>query len=241
MNRISQNHYKELKKLHLSKYRYTQQQFLIEGEKSIQEAIQDGLSLIKAFYIAENYTPDYPLPDAFPVYTLTQVQSENLTQMQIFPGIMALMKMPALPQYNSEHNALFLESIRDPGNLGTIIRTCDWYGISQIILTPDCTDIYNPKTLQASMGSFLRVNCMVAENIPESNAHIYVADLHGIPIEQVSFEQPFILQMGNESKGIQKKNNHSVSVTIPRIGKAESLNVAVATAIFLERIRTSCI
>lgn len=238
MNRISQNHCKELKKLHLAKYRYAQQQFLIEGEKNIQEAIQDGLALIKAFYISENYFPDYVLPKSVPVYTLTQIQSENLTQMRVFPGIMALMRMPPVPQYNPVQNALFLESIRDPGNLGTIIRICDWYGIPQILLTPDCTDVYNSKTLQASMGSFLRVNCIVIEKIPENHAHIYIADLHGIPIEQVKFEQPFILQMGNESKGIQNKSSHAVSVTIPRTGKAESLNVAVATAVCLERIRT---
>jgi TrmH family RNA methyltransferase len=239
MDKVSQNHFKELKKLHLAKYRYEEQQFLIEGEKIIQEAIQDGIALIKALYLSENYIPDYSLPPNIPVYTLTQTQSEKLTQLQTFPKIMALMAMPPMQNYNSEQNAVFLESIRDPGNLGTIIRICDWYGIPQILLTPDCVDVYNAKTLQSSMGSFLRVKCITIHELPKNKAHHYIADLEGISIEQVSFQEPFILQMGNESKGIQKKGMNAVSVTIPRVGKAESLNVAVATAICLERIRTS--
>ncbi len=239
MNRISQNQCKELKKLHLSKYRYARQEFLIEGDKIIQEIIQDGLSWIKAIYVTENYVPQYTLPHSVPIYVLTSAQSKQLTQMQVFPKIMALMRIPTVSEYKPLQNALFLESIRDPGNLGTIIRTCDWYGIPQILLTPDCVDIYNPKTLQASMGSFLRVNCITVEEIPQNASNVYIADLQGIPIEQITFQEPFILQMGNESKGIQNKLPHAVSVTIPRIGKAESLNVAVATAVFLERIRTS--
>jgi len=239
MDKVSQNHFKELKKLHLAKYRYEEQQFLIEGEKIIQEAIQDGIALIKALYLSENYIPDYSLPPNIPVYTLTQAQSEKLTQLQTFPKIMALMAMPPMQNYNSEQNAVFLESIRDPGNLGTIIRICDWYGISQILLTPDCVDVYNAKTLQASMGSFMRVRCITVHEFTQYPKNYYIADMEGIPIERVSFQEPFVLQMGNESKGIQQKGMNAVSVTIPRVGKAESLNVAVATAICLERIRTS--
>jgi len=239
MDKVSQNHFKELKKLHLAKYRYEQQQFLIEGEKIIQEAIQDGIALIKALYLSENYIPDYSLPPNIPVYTLTQVQSDKLTQLQTFPKIMALMVMPPVQSYNPEQNAVFLESIRDPGNLGTIIRICDWYGIPQVLLTPDCVDVYNAKTLQSSMGSFMRVHCITVHEFTQYSKNYYIADMEGIPIEQVSFQEPFILQMGNESKGIRKKGMNAVSVTIPRVGKAESLNVAVATAICLERIRAS--
>lgn len=238
MNKISQNHCKELKKLHSGKYRYQQQQFLVEGDKIIYEAIQHGLHLIKAFYLSEDYIPNYILPKNIPVYALNTVQGKQLTQLQVFPQIMALMAMPPITQYNSQQNAVFLESIRDAGNLGTIIRICDWYGIPQILLTPDCVDIYNSKTLHASMGSFLRVNCITVDTIPDVNTHIYAADMQGIPIEKVIFREPFILQMGNESRGIQKKTKQTVSVTIPRVGKAESLNVAIATAICLERMRT---
>lgn len=239
MNRISQHQCKELKKLHLVKYRYQRHEFLIEGNKIIQEALIDAVSLVKAIYLLDGYTPQYALPDNIPVFTLTEAQAKQLTQLQTFPKIMALMAMPASPSYNDEHNALFLESIRDPGNLGTIIRICDWYGIPQMLLTPDCADVYNAKTLQASMGSFMRVKCIIVDELPEKNVHVYTADLQGTPIENMMFKEPFILHLGNESKGIQKKLKNSIAITIPRSGKAESLNVGIAAAICLERIRTA--
>ncbi|MCS7077217.1 MAG: RNA methyltransferase [Bacteroidia bacterium] len=238
MEWVSQGHAQRLKKLHLSKYRYAQKAFLVEGDKIIQEIIQSESAYLKAIYIEEGYTPTYPLPTNIPIYLLSQKQGKTLTQMQVFPKIMAMMSMPQILPYNPNQNALFLESIRDPGNLGTILRVCDWYGIPQVLMTPDCADVYNPKTLQASMGSFIRVACIPVEDIPSKHGYIYTAHLQGIPIEQVQFKHPFILHIGNESRGIQRKIKESICITIPRMGKAESLNVAIAAAICLDRIRT---
>lgn len=239
MYRVSQNQCKALKKLHLSKYRYSERQFLIEGDKIVKEAIQEQRNQIKAIYVVEDYTPSYDLPKEVPIYILTEIQSKTLTQLSTPANIMALMNMPDIQPYDPSQNAIFLESIRDPGNLGTIMRICDWYAVPQILLTPDCVDVYNAKVIQSSMGSFMRIKCIPVEKIPDLTPYRYIADLEGIPIEHVSFQEPFVLQLGNESKGIQNKVKDGINITIPRIGKAESLNVAIATAICLDRMRTS--
>ncbi|MCS7028263.1 MAG: RNA methyltransferase [Bacteroidia bacterium] len=238
MKPISQAQVQKLKKLHLSKYRYSEKAFLVEGDKIVQEIVSAEYPYLKAIYVLQSYIPKYTLPDNIPIYTLTELQAKKLTQLQNFSKIMALVGMPEPPVFNPNQNAVFLESIRDPGNLGTILRICDWYNIPQLLLTPDCTDIYNAKVLQASMGSFMRVACITLNELPSHYGQVYTADLAGLPIETVQFKQPFILHIGNESRGASRIFSRSLRITIPRIGKAESLNAAVATAICLDRIRT---
>jgi RNA methyltransferase, TrmH family len=133
---------------------------------------------------------------------------------------------------------LVLDGIQDPGNMGTIIRTADWFGLQQVICSPDCVEIYNPKVVQSSMGSIARVNCSEKDlNNWEPHVHIPVfgALLEGRNIFTVGKVDIGLLVIGNESKGIRdpflSKINHPV--TIPKSGNAESLNAAVATGIIL--------
>ena len=137
--------------------------------------------------------------------------------------------------------ALALETIQDPGNLGTIIRIADWFGINRVYCSPDCVDTYNPKTIQATMGSFARVQ-VIEQDIVEllKTGHVpgYAATLHGRNITEFERIKEGILLIGNESRGLsQQVIDHSTHrITIPRLGGAESLNAAIATGIICGRL-----
>ncbi|MBL7728364.1 MAG: RNA methyltransferase, partial [Dinghuibacter sp.] len=141
--------------------------------------------------------------------------------------------------------AIALSGIQDPGNLGTIIRTADWFGITELICSTDCADVYNSKVIQATMGSFARVNITYTQleaYIPaQKNIPVYAAVLNGEPITGVDKAKKGILVIGNESKGISEPvmNLCTHRVSIPRKGGAESLNAAVACGILLANLTES--
>jgi TrmH family RNA methyltransferase len=133
--------------------------------------------------------------------------------------------------------SLVLDGVQDPGNMGTIIRTADWFGIANIICSEDSVDAYNPKVVQATMGSLARVNIIytnLTDFISQINLPVYGALLNGENIYTNNFGLEGLIVMGNEGNGIRPGIQQLVTkaVTIPRIGNAESLNVAIATAIF---------
>jgi TrmH family RNA methyltransferase len=137
--------------------------------------------------------------------------------------------------------SLYLEKIRDPGNMGTIIRTADWFGINQIFCSPDCVEIYNPKVVQASMGSLLRVRVTEMETasfLEQNTRPVYAAVLDGKDLRQLEQPEYGVIAMGNESQGLSSllidAANHKVM--IPGSGGAESLNVAVATGILCAKL-----
>lgn len=148
----------------------------------------------------------------------------------------------ASSKYDSSGFDLVLDDIRDPGNLGTIIRLADWYGIKNIICSETTAEFYNPKVISASMGSIFRINLYrrdLKEFLSENkNRKIYGALLEGTNVHQVTFEADGLLVIGNESHGIQKELIPLISytVTIPKIGHAESLNAAMATAIICDNV-----
>ncbi len=151
-------------------------------------------------------------------------------------------KSQHLPKLPVSDFSLVLDDIRDPGNLGTIIRTAEWYGIKNIIASLETTDLYNPKVINATMGSFLRVNVFYTELDDFLSKHqvpVYGAFLKGENIHTVKFSAGGLIVIGNESKGIspavQKRVTHPI--TIPRFGNAESLNASVAAAIVLDNLR----
>ena len=137
-----------------------------------------------------------------------------------------------------------LDTVQDPGNLGTIIRLCDWYGVRHLVCSTNTVDCYNPKVLQATMGSIARLNVHYVDVEPflkESNKTVYGAFMDGDSVYDENFDEPGILVMGNEANGISEslKKYISKKVTIPQFGaaSAESLNVAMATGILLNEIR----
>lgn len=156
---------------------------------------------------------------------------------------MALLDIPPVtsPAPLTGTVALALESIQDPGNLGTIIRIADWFGINRIYCSSDCVDTYNPKTIQATMGSIARVQVIESDIIPllqQTSVPGYAATLHGRNIVEFDPIREGLLLIGNESRGLSQEvvDRCTHHITIPRLGGAESLNAAVAAGIICGRL-----
>ena len=155
--------------------------------------------------------------------------------------VVALVSMPTVEMVPSFSNGvtLVLDQIQDPGNLGTIIRTADWFGVNQIICSVDTSDAFSPKVVQASMGSLMRLNIFYLELEPVlkhlGEVPIYTAELNGESLFDFEFRLPSVLVIGNESRGVSEKISKLATkkITIPKLGNAESLNASVASGIIL--------
>ncbi len=156
--------------------------------------------------------------------------------------VLAVAKYRSVDTFKLEKDELCiaLDRIRDPGNLGTIIRTADWYGINKLLCSTDCADFYNPKTIQSSMGSFTRVQAYYT-NLLEylEGQRVLGAVMEGDSVHQINFSQGGIILIGNEAQGISNDLGSVVTqwISIPKYGSAESLNAAVATAVICDNIR----
>ena len=175
---------------------------------------------------------------------------DKISTLQAPQGILALVRQPKAIPLNTEvlKNcfSLVLDGVQDPGNLGTIIRTADWFGFKNIVCSLNTADIYNPKTIQATMGSLPRVNIYyedIAQVLPRVNVPVYGALLEGKSIYKTAFGTEGLLILGNEGQGISGEVINFIQhpVTIPRIGKAESLNVAISAGIFCSEMSRNII
>jgi TrmH family RNA methyltransferase len=245
---ISKAKVKYIKSLQVKKYRLQEQSFVVEGGKSVIELLTSDF--VTTWVAA---TEDFIHKNEkqlkacrAEVVAASEAELTTLGSFQTNDAAVAVAKLkPNLPLSIGEGEiALVLDSIRDPGNLGTIIRTADWYGVKNIIASEDTADFYNAKVISASMGSFCRiaihyvslVDYLTAVRIP-----IYGTFLDGLDIHQLSFSNGGLIVIGNESNGISPAVERLVSqkITVPRFGKAESLNAAIATGIVLDIIRQS--
>ncbi|MEL7147782.1 MAG: RNA methyltransferase [Bacteroidota bacterium] len=213
--------------------------FVLEGSKNLLELLDSDFEVIKLlctkiFYI-EN---EAKLSKLSGVVSVTEQQIiESAGSFKTNNAGLAIVQMPdaAVPP-NLDGWILALDRVQDPGNLGTIIRTADWFGIRDVICSPDTVDVYNPKVINATMGSFSRVKVSYGALGPileKQDLPVFGALLEGEVLHQVGRSQKGIILMGNESKGISDtlKTHITTPVSIPRIGGAESLNVAIATGI----------
>jgi TrmH family RNA methyltransferase len=230
--------------LHAKKGRSENQLFLVEGEKGIRELLKSDLN-INFIVLNESLMQVDSFQDT---HTLFYFETENTIQklstlVSNNFGI-AVVQMPSNESIIDENAfTVVLDGIRDPGNLGTIIRICDWYGISHLVLSNDCTDYYNPKTISASMGSFLRISHQYVDldnwlsSFPKVNK--IGALLNGENIHTFTFPNSGFIVFGNESNGIRDSIQSHIdqAVTIPGFGSAESLNVGVSCAVFLDNLR----
>jgi TrmH family RNA methyltransferase len=234
---------KFIKSLHLKKNRVLNQLFIIEGDKNIEELIQQ-----KDFKIHSIYAVDFvKLPQNTKKLNIEEVsekQMEQITCLASSSNVLALVHYPVYSNLNKvDWLQLFLDDIKDPGNLGTIIRTAHWYGIEQIFLSPGCVDVFNPKTIQSSMGSIFYVKTKIKsfeEVILESKyTDIYGALFDGVSHRNVNFKSNSLLVIGSESHGISKgvQDKIQTKVTIPRFSNTESLNAAIATSILIDQFR----
>ncbi|MFT3902456.1 MAG: RNA methyltransferase [Niabella sp.] len=243
---LSKSEAKYIQSLSQKKVRALAQCFIIEGPKIVEEAISICPAKIKEVFALESWATAHK--QGLRNIKLTIIDDKELSrisQLTTPNQVLALVEMPPATDFhfNAEKLSLALDGIQDPGNMGTILRIADWFGISQVICSPDCADVYSPKVVQATMGSIFRIQtCYVdladwlknKQGLPR-----YGAALQGEDLAFFKGTTKGILVIGNESKGISDGVRGTLSrlVTIPRYGNAESLNAAVATGIILSHFK----
>jgi len=238
---LSKAQIKHIQSLQHKKYRQKYGQYMAEGDKIVQELLQAGQ--VQAVYATADWLAEQATITAEQVHVVEPKELKQLSALTTPSRALALLPIPpARPPGNlSGTVALALEAIQDPGNLGTIIRIADWFGIPQVICSPDCVDAYNPKTIQATMGSIARIPvsvCDITTLLEQAAVPAYAATLQGKNIAGFSPVTEGIILIGNESRGLSQavleRSQHHI--TIPRLGGAESLNAAVATGIICSRL-----
>ena len=238
---ITKNQIKLVKSLRLKKNRIQSGFFVAEGEKIIDELIESDLDSINIFSTSEKYK------------NLTNHISINSTQLKQISNqkspnnVVGIFKIPKDQEIDFNANIVALEDINDPGNLGTIIRLCDWFGIKNIICSTNSVDCYNPKVIQASTGSICRVNIsyMDFEKLLNSkNYNTVAADLEGQNLGDFNFSENQIIFFGSESNGLSKKLSSQIDhkITIQRFNdNVESLNLATSVGIILSVLKSQTI
>lgn len=250
---IGKNTIKRLNSLSLKKYRNKEKLFLVEGDKMVREILQSSYR-VSELYCTESFDAALRNDAAQPpkVTWVSPAELKKISRLKTPQNSLAVCHIPEqkdLPDTLQDPLSLYLDDIQDPGNLGTIIRLCDWFGMRTLFCSPDTVDAYNPKVIQASMGSFMRVTmhpCSpgeLAKTAKNSSAVIYGAFMEGENVYKSNLAEKAILVMGNEGNGIGRAAQQIIDrkISIPRFSysetKAESLNVSVATAILCSEFK----
>ena len=240
---LSKNQIKLITSLQQKKQRFVNQLFFAEGIKVIQELVESNFELVH-LYTTQN---DFEEVSQDKKTIISANELKKISALATQNSCLGVFRIQADKKIIESGLILALDSIRDPGNLGTILRLCDWFGIDQIVCSKDAVDIYNPKVVQATMGSIARVNVnyIDLENfIGQTQLPVFGTFMQGKIIYKTDLPQEGIIVMGNEANGISPELEKLIKnrLTIPRFGslqKTESLNVATATAIVLSEFRRS--
>ena len=243
---ISKSQISFIKSLHQKKIRKEHGLFIVEGLKSIQEFINSEY-VVDSVYCTENLMPKLDnLSRKIKPVGITESELSRISALSTPQAILAIVQIPQQTDLNIKKLdgsfILALDGVQDPGNLGTIIRTADWFGLNTILCSKDTAEVYNPKVVQASMGSLSRVNIIytdLGDVFSQINIPVYGALLDGKSIYETDFGQEGIILLGNEGNGISEDLIEKINypITIPRYGKAESLNVAISASIFCSELR----
>lgn len=243
---VSKSQINFIKSLHQKKIRKEHGLFIVEGLKSLSEFIHSDY-VVDTIFHTENVMPKLgKLSQNIKVHQISTTELSKISSLTSAQQLLALVKIPRSTELTTKllkgSFILALDGIQDPGNLGTIIRTADWFGIKQIICSLDTTDAYNSKVVQASMGSLARVQVSymdLSAFLKNSDIPVYGAVLNGKPVYDIDFGSEGIILLGNEGNGIHAELLKQITypVTIPAFGKAESLNVAISASIICSEIR----
>lgn len=237
---LSKNELKYIQSLCQKKQRQEERLFLVEGAKLVEELLLTPYE-VKHIYALPAWAEKHGrLPN---LTVITESELERISNLQTPNQVLAVVAQPeqAAEPVLENRLTLVLDNIQDPGNLGTIIRIADWFGIQQIVASPDTVERYNPKVIQSTMGSFARVQVWYRPLLPFLQAvklPVYGALLTGKSLYEETPLKEGLLLIGNESKGIAPELLQFIShpITIPRIGGAESLNAAVAAGIIVSHL-----
>jgi len=246
---FTKNQAKLIKSLHEKKNRIELGLFLVEGEKSVSELLDSDFEIDFLLTTTEFFDRyGEKIREKSKTYEIiNQFELEKVGTFETNNSALAVVKQKTNTSFEIKDNlpaqageiVIALDEIKDPGNLGTIIRIADWYGIKNIVASKETVDFYNPKVITATKGSFSRVNIFYTDLknfLSAQKLPILGAFLDGENIHETEFPKNGIIVMGNESSGINKEIEKIITkkITIPSYGKAESLNVAIATAIVLD-------
>lgn len=250
---IGKNTIKLIHSLSVKKYRVIEKSFLVEGDKNVLEVVQSGYKVKQLFATKKFLSEQDGKFGNIPL--VGEVTSEEIKKASLLKNpqnCLAICEIPEiknLPSGLPDNLSLYLDGIQDPGNLGTIIRICDWFGITHLFCSPDTADFFNPKVIQASMGSFCRINVwytpfdLVLNLANQTETTILGAFLDGHNIFTETFPVKSLMVLGNEGNGIRKEIEQNIGkrIKIPSFAVnssgAESLNVAVATGIICAEFR----
>ncbi|MBV1924343.1 MAG: RNA methyltransferase [Flavobacteriaceae bacterium] len=238
---LSKSQIKLITSLQQKKYRDNSGFFVAEGPKIINELIDANFEIHNLFAI-EGTTLN-----SSSVEIISKNELKKISFLKNANSSLAVFNIPNQKSISEKGIIVALDAIRDPGNLGTIIRLCDWFGVNQIICSQDTVDCYNPKVIQATMGSISRVNVVytnLLESIKNASLPVFGGTMNGENIYTKELPQDAIIVVGNEGKGISEEiiNLLTNRITIPKFGslqKTESLNVAMATSILLSEFKRS--
>jgi TrmH family RNA methyltransferase len=246
---LSKTHTKYIQSLQHKKLRDETGLFIAEGPKVVTDLLNSRKFVCKEIFALHTWLQEHSkqlslLKDA----VVTEVEDFELQKISSLSAAHAVVAVfeKRKPVYKIETGlkiTLVLDTIQDPGNLGTIIRNADWFGVENIVCSIGCADMYNAKVVQSTMGSLGRVNVVYTDIVAwlgeNSNVKIYSASLEGEDVKTVGKLKEGILIIGNEANGVSDEVMEKVTgkITIPRIGEAESLNAAVATGIILSHVR----
>lgn len=238
---LSKSQIKLIKSLSQKKFRIQHELFVVEGIKGIREFLNSDFELVSLYSTGERFA----VPDNY-MTIVDEISLKKITSLKNPQKALAVFKIPDPGEIIPEGLVVALDGVRDPGNLGTIIRLCDWFGIENLICSNDTVDCYNPKVVQASMGSLTRVKISYME-LPlflkdNSKFPVLGTMLEGENIYSTELPESGIIVLGNEANGISEEISALLTqkLNIPQFGKiqkTESLNVATATAIILSEFR----
>jgi TrmH family RNA methyltransferase len=236
---LSKNHIKLITSLSQKKYRQKHQLFIVEGVKVVQEFLSSSYEL-EILFSTEN---DFSFTNKF--IKVSDQELKKISGLKNPNKVLAIFKIPNQINPKTDDLVLALDNINDPGNLGTIIRLCDWFGIEQLVCSNETVDCFNSKVVQASMGSLTRVAISyldLKKYLQNVSVPIFIADMDGLNVYKTKLPDSAVLVLGNEANGISDdiKQLVTTKITIPRYGafqQTESLNVATASAILLSEFR----
>jgi TrmH family RNA methyltransferase len=231
---------KYIQSLSHKKQREQDRVFIAEGPKIINELLNEGAFEPIEIFALKEWLEHHSDLKAIPFTEIDEVMLSRLSALSTPNQVVGLFRMPPALSFSPVGKlSLLLDGIQDPGNLGTIVRCADWFGITDVMCSEDCVDVFNPKCIQSTMGSIARVNVFYGdlEEIIQKYQHVttYAAVLDGEDINEVSRLTEAMILIGNESKGIREQllRHPHRKITINKKGRAESLNAAVATGIIL--------
>lgn len=238
---LSKREIKDIQSLSHKKFRTGLNLFVAEGPKIVSELVHQVPDHVERIYATREWVRTHPEDLSSRVTEIGEEDLVRISQLQTPNEVVAVLRQFGSVPPPADVTALYLDTIQDPGNFGTILRTADWFGVRHVVCSPGCADLYNLKVVQATMASIARVQVYYDEEenwLPRREAPILAAVLKGESVYTLKSLPRFTLLIGNESKGLREEilSIATRRITIPGRGGAESLNAAVATGILLSHL-----